>query len=94
MIRLPGPIRRRELKLEYAEKAISLVKELLKYLELGPPIIHYGPRGEIHVDIPLMYNGYALDRMHYDPDSRTLSPKGRPGGSFGVEVSEKEVVES
>ena len=79
---------------ELARKAIETVKNLIAFLEFGPPIIRYGPGGELHIDIPLMYNGYALDRLHYDPYTRTLSPKGRPVRAWNIKISANEVLES
>ncbi len=61
-----------------AMKAIEAVKNILNLLFIGPPIIHRDPAGETHIDLPLMYNGVALDRIHYDPLTNTFSPKGRP----------------
>ena len=75
----------------YAVRAIGTVCDALKYMEIGIPIIHRGPRGEVHVDVPLMYHGYALDRIHYDPYVNAPSPKGRPVRARGVEVKEDHV---
>ncbi|WFO74675.1 hypothetical protein J4526_06225 [Desulfurococcaceae archaeon MEX13E-LK6-19] len=74
-----------------AVRAIETVKNLLTYLVIGPPLIKRGPKGEIHVDVPLMYQGFALDRIHYDPLSGTPSPKGRPVRALGVSVSPEQV---
>ena len=82
-----------ELDIENASKAIEAVKQALRFMEPGPPIIHYGPRGEVHVDIPLMYHGYALDRIHYDPVNNRFNPKGAPGRFFNIRVDEKNVRE-
>lgn len=95
----PPPIkedksRRYVLSQELASKAINTVKNLIEFLEWGPPLIRYGPAGEVHVDIPLMYNGYALDRLHYDPYVKTLSPKGRPVRAWNIRISVNEVLES
>ena len=53
--------------MESANVAIENVKNMLDLLILGPLLIKKGPRGEASIDIPLMYNGYALDRIHFDP---------------------------
>ncbi len=45
---------------------------------IGPPIIHMHPH-EVHVDVPILYNGYALDRIHFDPVRMMFLPKGFPG---------------
>ena len=92
----PPPIRgapsSRPLDLSLAEKAIELVRNALPFLTVGPPIIDYGPGGEVHVDVPLMYQGFALDRVHYDPQLKSPSPKGRPVRVWGVRVTEDEVI--
>ena len=61
-----------------AMKAIETVKSILNLLVIGPIIMHRGPEGDVHIDIPLVYDGVALDRIHYDPLTNTFSPKGRP----------------
>ena len=76
---------------ECASRAIETVKAALSYIIIGPPLIRYGPAGEVHVDVPLMYQGLALDRVHYDPSLRTPSPKGRPARAWGVRVDVGEV---
>ncbi len=77
-----------------ALRAIESVREALRYMEFGPPIIHRGPGGEVGVDVPLMYHGYALDRVHYDPYTGSPSPKGRPVRALGVTVDENRVLEA
>ncbi len=72
--------------LDNALKAIETVKAALDYIVVGPPIIHRGPAGDVHVDVPLMYHDFALDRVHFDPVMRCPSPKGRPARAWGVEV--------
>jgi hypothetical protein len=64
--------------LEAARRAVDTVKRALPYMVPGPAIVHRGPGGEIHVDVPLLYQGVALDRIHYDPGEGRPSPKGRP----------------
>ncbi|MEB2837193.1 MAG: hypothetical protein GSR80_001437 [Desulfurococcales archaeon] len=61
-----------------ASRAVETARRALPYVVVGPPIIHRGPAGDVHVDLPLIYQGFALDRIHYDPVSRSPSPKGRP----------------
>ncbi len=65
------------------EEAIETARKVLKFIVAGPPLIHEGPRGEVHVDIPLMHQGFALDRVHFDPETMAPSPKGRPARSMG-----------
>ncbi len=60
------------------DKAIEVARDVLKFLVVGPPIIHVAPHGEVHIDVPLMYQGFALDRVHFDPKAMAPSPKGRP----------------
>jgi len=92
----PPPIRgapsNKPLDFSLAEKAIELVRKALPFLTIGPPLIDYGPKGEVHVDVPLMYQGFALDRIHYDPQLKSPSPKGRPVRVWGVKVAEDEVI--
>lgn len=83
--RRPSPI-----NLECASRAIETVKAALLHNH-RPPLIMYGPAGEVHVDVPLMYHGLALDRVHYDPGLRAPSPKGRPARAWGVRVDAGEV---
>jgi len=61
-------------------------------MTVGPPLIRYGPEGEVHVDVPIMYQNFALDRVHYDPLARIPSPKGRPVRVWNVRVDPNEVV--
>ncbi|NPA05314.1 MAG: hypothetical protein GXO09_04405 [Crenarchaeota archaeon] len=62
---------------------MEAVKAALPYMTLGPPLLHPGPGG-IHVDVPLMYQGFALDRIHYDPVSGEPRPKGMPVHAPGL----------
>lgn len=95
----PPPIARERrscepLRKEWAQEAIITVKKAIGYFFAGPPIIHVGIRGELHIDVPLMYQSYGLDRMHYDPKAKQPSPKGRPVHCFDVEKpSEDEIKE-
>ncbi len=73
-----------------ASKAIETAKLALRGFTAGTPIVRWGPAGEVHVDVPVMYMGFAVDRVHYDPVSKTPSPKGRPARSWGVSVDESE----
>lgn len=74
-----------------ALKAIETVKKLLSLLSIGPLCIHRGPRGELHIDVPLMYDGIALDRIHYDPIADAFSPKGRPVHVQVTSINEEEI---
>ncbi len=72
--------------LEDALRAINTVKEALSLMEVGPPLVHRGPRGEVHVDCPLMYQNFALDRIHFDVTSGKPSPKGKPSHAESVSM--------
>ncbi len=77
----PPPIRSpagSSISRESAEKAIETVRSVLPLLSIGPPLIGRGPAGDVHVDLPIIYQGYALDRIHFDPSTMEPSPKGRP----------------
>ncbi len=77
---------------ESLNKAIDTAKAALQFFTAGVPIIRRGPRGEVHVDVPVMYMDFAIDRIHYDPQFKTPSPKGRPVRAHG-EVDPKEIRE-
>ena len=63
--------------LDMAAKAIETAKATLAYVVVGP-LLPRGPSGDAELVVPLMYNGYALDRMHIDPQTLTPLPKGVP----------------
>ena len=65
------------IRLEDAEKAVNTVKAALGYVTTTI-LSRVGPAGDLCVDIALLYHGFALDRIHYDPETGTPSPKGRP----------------
>ncbi len=77
--------------MDKALKAIETVKQLLHLLGVGPIIIHRAPHGELHIDIALVYDGVALDRIHYDPVSKCFSPKGRPVHAQVEGVDEEDI---
>ena len=62
---------------EEAAIAVSAAKAAAERLRAAPPIIRRTPRGYA-VDVPLLYNGVAVDRMHLDPQSLEPLPKGMP----------------
>ena len=84
---------RHRINYDNASIAIETVKNILAYIVVGSPLIRGGPGGETHVDVPLMYQNFALDRIHYDPYIKMPSPKGRPVRAVGVSVDEGEVRE-
>ena len=61
------PIRReprvdyRPLKPEDGKKAVELVREALLFFRAGEPIIYPD-----HVDVPVFYLNFAIDRVRYD----------------------------
>ena len=57
--------------------AVRVAEEVLGLLLVGPPISRPGPAG-LAVDVPIMYNGFAVDRMHFDPYRLEPLPKGCP----------------
>ena len=86
------PDRWRELTPELAERAIETVKNALPFFTAGTPIVHHAPHG-IHVDVPVMYLSFAVDRVHYNPETKTPAPKGLPPESMVAEVNPEEVRE-
>jgi len=74
---------------EFAKVAIETVREALEFFRIGNPLVRKGPRGEVHIDVPLMYYDFAIDRMHFDPYINSISPKGRPVMAVGVKIAEE-----
>ena len=69
-----GPIREsRSLNPEDAARAIELVKQAVQFFRAGEPIVHPD-----HIDVPVMYLDFAIDRVHYDPRTGNPAPKGGP----------------
>ncbi len=64
--------------LSRAGKAVSIAKAALPYITVGPPLIEKVPGGLLKIDVPLLYNGFAIDRVHFNPVTMTPSPKGLP----------------
>lgn len=73
------PIRReprveyRPLKPEDGKKAVELVREALPLFRAGEPITHPD-----HVDVPVLYLNFGIDRIHYDGKAKMPRPKGAP----------------
>ncbi len=61
-----------------AEKAIRTAVGILNFLSFSFPMVKRHPRGEVTIILPLMYNGYALDRVYFDPIKKRFLPKGKP----------------
>ncbi len=61
-----------------AYRAINTARATLHYLTAGPPIIERLRDASVRVDVPLLYNGFAVDRVHIDPRTLMPSPKGFP----------------
>lgn len=74
-----------------ALKAVETVKAAMPLLTAGTPLIKRGLRGEVHVDVPVTYMNFAVDRIHYDPYLKAPSPKGRPAKAWDVDVEPREV---
>ena len=75
---LPGSKKPYEpIDIDSLNKAIDTVKTALRFFTPGWPIVKRGLR-EVHVDLPIMYIDFAVDRVHYDPILKAPSPKGRP----------------
>ncbi len=59
---------------EHALKAITLAERVLPNLQALQVNKHrHGP-----IDVIITYDGLAVDVVHYDPYTKTPSPKGRP----------------
>jgi hypothetical protein len=90
------PIRReprtedRPLKPEDGKKAVELVREALPFFRVGEPITHPD-----HIDVPVFYLDFAIDRIHYDGKAKSPRPKGAPPhGSAAANPGEaREVIE-
>ncbi len=65
-----------------ASRAVETVRRALPLFRAGPPL--FGP-GNGPVDVPVLYDGLAVDIVHYDPLRRAPSPKGRPVHCHGSE---------
>ena len=76
-----------------AKRAIETAREVLNFIEFSPPILRKTPHGEVSIEIPLMYNGYAIDRVHYDPQRRVFIPKGAPHHIRAQNVNLRSVIE-
>ena len=96
-MRTPIPPIRREARMKYmplkpedGKKAIELVREALPIFRAGEPIIHPD-----HVDVPVFYMNFGIDRIHYDGKAKIPRPKGAPPhGSTLVNSQEaREVIE-
>ena len=77
--------------ISYSEKAVRTAERALPYIVAVSPIIRYGPEGETSIDIPLLYQGMAIDRMHFNPLTNTPLPKGHPARVMGIKVSKNKV---
>ena len=77
---------------EMASKAIETASSLINLIIPGPLIVHRHPDG-ISIDVPVLYNGVALDRIHFDLNSSEFSPKGRPVVSSVPRLDEEAILE-
>ncbi|AFK23148.1 hypothetical protein [Pyrococcus sp. ST04] len=65
------------LDVENARRAIQTVENAIPLMRVGRPIVHRTPEG-LHIDVPILYMDFAVDRMHFDPMTMKPSPKGYP----------------
>ncbi len=77
------------------EKAISTAKTTIQLLTPGIPLTRKSPEGGTHIDVPVMYMDFAIDRIHFDPQTKTPLPKGKHAKiEFNADVQEiRRVVE-
>jgi len=80
-----------QLNPELITKTIETVKIALPLFVAEVPIFKKGIKGEFHIDIPIMYMNFGIDRVHYDPYSKMPSPKGRPIAVHDVDVDHAEI---
>ncbi len=73
----PGRRHAAEFDPNSVSRAIETVRAAIPLFTAGVPVIRRGPAGA-HVDVPVMYMDFAVDRIHYDPRFGMPSPKGRP----------------
>ncbi len=76
---------------EAAGRAIDTVKAALPYVTVTV-LARRGPAGDFCVDVALMYHDFALDRVHFDPESVAPSPKGRPVCLWGEGAVDQKAV--
>ncbi len=90
-IRRGPPGESRVVSVEDARRAVKIVGEALKFFTPGAPIVHRGPM--IHVDVPVLYLDFAIDRIHYDVRVSQPSPKGNPAHSPDVrDINTEEIM--
>ncbi len=83
-----------EILFEFPKRAVETVKNVLKFLKVGEPIVKREPK-DVRVEIPVMYLDFAVDKVHYDPSLKGPSPKGRHVKGYDVDIEEaKRAVEN
>ncbi len=79
--------------LEKAERAIQTVKNALPYFNIGPLLRRpHPPEGAVS-EVPLLYNGVALDRLVFDPERRVFLPKGSHPVPLSSRVEQDKILE-
>ncbi|CAB49407.1 hypothetical protein [Pyrococcus abyssi] len=76
---------------DLARKAIDTVRKALPLFIPAPPIVHRDPEG-YHIDVPILYMDFAVDRVHFNAETNAPFPKGSPVSSK-VPPKSEEVVE-
>ncbi|MEB3852137.1 MAG: hypothetical protein LRS49_06135 [Desulfurococcales archaeon] len=78
-----------------ARAAVEAAERAAQLLAPGPAIVRRGPRG-VEVEVPVMYEGVAVDSIRLDPATCRAMPKGMPhppGGPSGAACGEREARE-
>ncbi len=70
-------------------EAIEQIKKLTQYLFIGLVFVHRRINGEINIEVPLMYNGFALDRIHFDLRTYSPVPKSHNPFYFNIKIDKK-----
>ncbi len=66
-----------------SQRAIETARAALRFIVAGPPLVHRTPEGLLRIDVPLLYNGFAVDRVHFNPKAMSPLPKGLPIHIYG-----------
>ncbi|MCE4610060.1 MAG: hypothetical protein F7C36_06780 [Desulfurococcales archaeon] len=74
---------------EHAARAITLAEQVLPSLKAFQ--IARRPKEHGPIDVIVVYSGLAVDVVHYDPYTKTPSPKGRPVEYLG-EIDPREAL--
>ena len=77
---------------ELASRAIETARKVIEFIEPAPPLYHRTPDG-IHIDIPILYQGFVLDIIHYDIAKNSFLPKGKPHVKYVGSIDEKAIMD-